>query len=713
MTTRDLSAFFAPTSVAIVGASNDTTTLRGRIPMQMLKGGYEGPIWPVHPRETEIQGLKTYASMKDLPGKLDLALICIPSSGVIEALEQAADAGARAAFVYTAGFAEEGEENRALQVKLTEMARRRGILMAGPNGVGLLSADSRLAATFSPSISWEDFEAARGNTSKPRTAIIAQSGGLAFSISLRGAARGLSFSKIVSTGNEADVDAVDFLEHMIDDPGTQIIILFLESIRRGPEFMRAAQRARAAGKSIIVTKVGRTAAGSRAAASHTASMTGTDAVADAVFRQCGVIRVDDIDELIDVALACAFCPPARGNRVGIVTVSGGVGGWMSDMLGMHGLDVPAFSPTLQGKLREFLPSFAAVFNPVDVTAGAGATDHHVRSLETVAASDEVDAIVVVTALSIEGGLKREEARYRAVAAQSNKPIVFFSYPLPMPGIVPWIAEMGIPVYLSLRGCARAVAALVERGKPAPERPSTTSADATPKSTPPELLEAGQTLTEYESKRLLETYAIPGPAQTLVRTADEAVAASKDLGYPVALKIQSRAIAHKTEMGGVRLGLGDERAVREAFTRVIESARYGAPFASIQGILVQRMAPAGLEALAGVVNDPVFGPIVTVGLGGIHTEIFKDVASAPAPLDEAQALDLLQRLKAWPLFAGARGAQPADAKALARTVAALSRFAWDHRAHIAEIDLNPIFVHVDGKGVSVADALIVTAGKKEA
>jgi acetate---CoA ligase (ADP-forming) len=712
MTSRDLSPFFAPTSVAIVGASNDTTALRGRIPMQMLKGGYEGPVWPVHPRETEIQGLKTYASMKDLPGKLDLALICIPSSGVLEAVEQAAGAGARAAFVFSGGFAEEeGDENKDLQARLTETARRCGILVAGPNGVGLLSADSRLAATFSPSISWENFEAARGDHSKPRAAVIAQSGGLAFSISLRGAARGLSFSKIVSSGNEADVDAVDFLEHMIDDPGTQIIIMFLESIRRGPEFMAAAKRARAVGKSIIVTKVGRTAAGSRAAASHTASMTGTDAVADAVFRHCGVVRVDDIDELIDVALACAMCPPAKGNRVGIVTVSGGVGGWMSDILSMQGLAVPEFSPALQAKLREFLPSFAAVFNPIDVTAGSGNTDHQIRSLETVAADDDIDALVVVVALSAEASLKRLEERYRAAAATKTKPILFFSYPLPNPGTVPWLAEMGYPVYLSLRGCARALAALVEQGKPLPEMSSATS--ASPKPTPPELLETGQTLTEHESKRLLDAYAIPGPAQTLVRTADEAVAAAKALGYPVALKIQSRSIAHKTEMGGVRLGLTDEKSVREAFIRIIESARYGAPFAAIQGLLVQRMAPTGLEALAGVVNDPVFGPMVTVGLGGIHTEIFKDVASAPAPLDEAQALELLQRLKAWPLFAGARGAAPADAKAMARTVAALSRFAWDHRAHIAEIDLNPIFVHADGKGVSVADALIVTAGENEA
>ena len=364
MTKRDLTAFFDPQSIAIVGASADTGTLRGRIPMQMLKGGYAGPIWCVHPREKEIQGIKTYASMKELPGKLDLALICIPSAKVLEAVEEAADAGARAAFVYSGGFAEEeGDTNKALQQQLTETARRRGIHVAGPNGVGLLSADSKLAATFSPSIAWDAFVKAPDLKHKPRAAIIAQSGGLAFSISLRGAARGLLFSKIVSSGNEADVDAVDFLEHMIDDSGTQVVIMFLESIRRGPEFIRAAQRARAAGKSIIVTKVGRTAAGSRAAASHTASLTGADAVADAVFRSCGVVRCDDLDELIDVALACTFCPPAKGNRVGIVTVSGGVGGWMSDVLSLQGLGVPEFGKGLQGQLREFLPSFAAVFNP--------------------------------------------------------------------------------------------------------------------------------------------------------------------------------------------------------------------------------------------------------------------------------------------------------------------------------------------------------------
>lgn len=711
MTIRDLTPFFDPQSIAIVGASADTATLRGRIPMQILRGGYAGKIWAVHPREKEIQGLKAYRAMKELPDKLDLALICIPSDKVIEAVEQAADAGARAAFVFSGGFAEEeGDAAKALQAKLTETARRRGILVAGPNGVGLLSADSRLAATFSPSIAWDAFEKAPSLRHRPRAAIIAQSGGLAFSISLRGAARGLLFSKIVSSGNEADIDAVDFLDHLVDDPGTQVIIMFLESIRRGPEFMRAAQRARAAGKSIIVTKVGRTAAGARAAASHTASMTGADAVADAVFRSCGVMRCDDLDELIDVALACTFCPPAKGNRVGIVTVSGGVGGWMSDVLSLQGLEVPEFSRSLQGRLREFLPSFAAVFNPVDVTAGSGTTDHHVRSLETVLDSDEVDALVIVQALSTDVGLKREAERYRAAAAARKKPIVMFSYPLPMDGMVPWLAEMGYPVYLSLRGCARAIAALVERGQPVP--PALPDAKAAGDvAVPPELREPGQSLTEHESKRILDAYGIKGPAQSLARTADEAVAAAKALGFPVALKIQSRAIAHKTEMGGVKLRLGDEAAVRDAYAGIIDGARKAAPSADIQGVLVQRMAPAGLEALTGVVVDPTFGPMITVGLGGIHTEIFKDVASAPAPMDAEQALTLLRQLKAWPLFAGARGTRTADVEALACTIAALSRFAWDHRDRIAEVDLNPVFVHPQGEGVSVADALIVTAAKQ--
>lgn len=709
MTRRDLSPLFEPETIAIVGASNDTGALRGRIPMQLIKGGFRGKLWPVHLREKEIQGLPAYPSLADLPGKLDLALIVIPADKVLEAVSQAADAGARAALVFTSGFAEEGGEgNKALQEELGKLARERNILLAGPNSVGFLNAGRRIAATFSPSIAWEDFERERKAGERPRTAIVSHSGGLAFSISLRGAARGLSFSKIISTGNEADVDCADVLEHLIDDLETGVVILFLEQIRRGRAFMAAAARALAKGKAIVATKVGRSAAGARAAASHTASLTGPDAVHDAVFRRYGVIRVDDIDELIDVAAAFTFCPVARGRRVGIVTVSGGVGGWMADALTGQGLQVPELSAALQGRIREFLPSYGSAFNPVDVTAGSTQNDHHVRALETVAASGEVDAVVVVSALSSDVGLKREEARFRAIGTgqRQSKPVLLYTYPLPKEGMVPWLADMGLPVYLSLKGCARAIAALAEHGA---LRDAVPALPGEPKAgdVAPELLEAGQSLTEVEAKRLLAPHGIAGPPHVLARDADGAVAAARSLGLPVALKIQSRAIPHKTEVGGVLLRLASEAEVREGVARILRSARETAPFARIDGLLVQRMAPPGLEAIVGASRDPVFGPIVTVGLGGIHAEVLQDVASAPAPIGEADALALIRQLRAWPLLEGVRGAKPADAEALARIVAALSRFASDYQANVAEIDLNPVLVHPRGEGVSVVDALIVT------
>lgn len=703
---RDLKPLFEPASIAIVGASNEITKLRGRIPMQLIKGGFKGQLWPVHPRETEIQGLKVYASLKDLPGKPDLALIVIPSDKVLQALEEAADAGARAAIVYTAGFAEEGEHNRALQDQLAATARARGIAMVGPNSVGALSAASAMVASFSPSVDFANFERARSTASQGRVAIVSQSGGLAFALSGRGARRGLLFSAIVSTGNEADIDCVDVLDYLIDDDNTSIVMMFLETIRRGRAFMEAASRAIEKGKTIIVTKVGRSAAGARAAASHTASLTGADAVFDAVFRHYGVIRVDDLEEMIDVACAFAFCPPAKGRRVGVVTVSGGVGGWLSDALVAQGLSVPEFSPALQGTIREFLPSYGSAFNPVDVSAMSLETDHRIRSMEVVAQSPEVDAIVNVVALSSDTWMAKETARIAAVTAKRERPVMFYSYPIPKEGSIEAMAQAGCPVYSEVKGCARALRALVDYGaiKAAPPR---VPAPASPAKIPAELLLQGVSLTEFEAKALLTPFGIQGPRHMLARTPDDAVAAARKLGYPVALKIQSRAIPHKTEVGGVVLKLADDKAVRAEFAHIMEGARYAAPFADIAGILVQRMAAPGLEAIVGVTNDPVFGPIITVGLGGIHAEILKDTQSAPAPIDETQALALLRQLKAWPLFEGVRGAKPADAAALAKVVAGLSRFAHEYAGQIADIDLNPVLVHEDGRGVSVVDALIVT------
>jgi acyl-CoA synthetase (NDP forming) len=704
MRRRDLGALFAPASVAIVGASNDVSTLRGRVPMQMLKGGYGGNIWPVHPREREVQGLSAYPSLAALPDKLDLALIIIPADKVIEAVEQAADAGARAALVYTSGFAEEGTEiQQDRQRQLAATASRRGISLIGPNSVGFLSTESRLVATFSPSIAWSDFERGPGTSGRGRVAIVSQSGGLAFSISLRGAARGLSFSKVISTGNEADADCVDVLEHLIDDPDTRVVILFLESVRRGRRFIEAAHRALTKGTRIIAAKVGRSAAGSRAAASHTASLTGADAVFDAVALTYGIDRVDDIDAMIDLACGYTFCPTAKGRRVGIVTVSGGVGGWMSDAAIAEGLEVPEFSASLQRRIREYLPSYGSAFNPVDVSAQATQNDHHIRSIETVIAADEVDQLVVVNALSSDQTLVKHMDRFAAVTREATKPVLMYSYPLPKEGIVGTLAGIGYPVYLSLPGCARTLRALADRGdieRAPPARPRPLAKDT------PLALPAGAVLTEFEAKALLSGYGIAGPPQVLARTAADAVSAARGIGFPVALKIQSPAIPHKTEIGGVMLGLADPGSVEAAFATIMAQAVEAVAEDAIDGILVQSMAGKGIEVIVGAVRDPVFGPIVTVGMGGIYAEILSDTQSAPAPIDVSGALELLKRLKAWPLLDGARGQERFDTAALAEMVAGLSRFAFEHASCVVEVELNPVIVQSEGGGASAVDALIV-------
>ncbi len=344
---RDLTPLFRPRSLAVIGASNDPAKIRGRILAQIVRGGYPGRIFPIHPAQTMIQGLPAFAAIDKAPGPIDLALIAIPAESVPAMLLECAAAGVRSALVFSSGFAEEeGDGHRALQDRIRAIARDSAMAVAGPNSVGMLDLAEPLAAAL-PGL--------RENPSSRRIGIISQSGGLGFALFNRGLKRNLVFSTVINTGNEADLDACDILEFMLDDERTGVVLMFVEAIRRGRRFIELAQYALAQDKPIIVAKIGRSPAGSRAAASHTASLTGSDAVHDAVFRRYGVIRADDQDDMLDIAAACALCPPPAGRRVGIVTISGGVGGWLADTLEAHGLLVPAFGAALQRRIRGFLP----------------------------------------------------------------------------------------------------------------------------------------------------------------------------------------------------------------------------------------------------------------------------------------------------------------------------------------------------------------------
>ena len=705
---RDLSPLFRPASVAVIGASADTSHIRGRVTAQMLKCGFPGRVFPVHPREVEIMGLKAYPAISAVPEPVDLALIAIPAEAVPGVLEECAAAGVRAAYVFSSGFAEEGGDKRAQQERIREISRRTGLIVAGPNAIGFMNVTLPIVASFTPAVDLSALPRLRAQPAERRIAIVSQSGGLAFAFFNRGLQRRLPFSYAVNTGNEADLDLTDVGEFLLDDPGTGVILMFVEQVRRGAAFMAMAERSLALGKPLIVAKIGRSAAAQRAAVSHTASLAGADRAYEAVFERFGVIRGEDQDDMLDIAAAAALAPEPRGKRVGIVTISGGVGGWLADALESQGLAVPEFSAELQGQVRNFLPSFGAAGNPIDITAQAIGTDYRLRSVETLEASDEIDAIVVASSLTNDTRLPLEKARLREIAAKRRKPILFYSYPLPSEAARAELEEIGVPLYTGIRGVARGLSLLAERA----DRRRALAPAATDGRSPGyaaalrRLDAAKQTLAEVEALAVLGEYGIPSPRHRLVRSAAEAAAAASEIGFPVALKVQSPQIPHKTDAGAVALGLLDAREVAAAFERVLAGAHRAAPDAAIMGVLVQAMAKPGLELILGVSRDETFGPLLLLGRGGVEVEAMAEAMMTPLPVDAGEASRLVARLDRGRLFGAGRSRAARDRDALARLIVSLARFASDFAGRVREIDLNPVILGAEGEGIAVVDALMV-------
>jgi acyl-CoA synthetase (NDP forming) len=520
----------------------------------------------------------------------------------------------------------------------------------------------------------------------------------------------LRFTYQASAGNQTCLEAHDYVDWLLDTGGADIFLAYLEAIRDAARFRAVADKAAALGKPMILAKVGRSEAGRRAAASHTGALAHSGAVDDAIFRHHGIIRGEDLDHMLDMAAAFAFCKLPRGNRVAVITGSGGSAVWMSDLLASHGLELPVLEEDLQRRLMALLPSYASAQNPVDGTAQAIHEVGYAKLVEIVRESQRIDTILLIGSLANEATAKQRAEELAAVTDDTDQPIILSTYTTATPGAMAAFAEAGIPCYTSMPSCARAIRALVDYGQFQARRRKA----QTVQQTQPGLLEevrrslaaAGPVLTENETKDLLARYGVPRPAEALVTSAEEATAEAARIGGPVALKVQSPDITHKTEAGAVALGIIGEAAARESYQRVIDNAKSAHPDAAILGVLVQAMAAPGIEIILGVTRDPVFGPMLMVGLGGIHVEVLRDVVFAPVPLGKDEALRLLSELKGAALLDGMRGAPPGDRVALAELIATLSRFVADHGDLIEEIDLNPVIVHPEGQGFTVVDALIV-------
>ena len=697
-----LDTLLSPGSVAVIGASPDPHKIRGALLHLLRKNGFGGRIIPVNPSYTEINGLPCYPNVAAAGGGADLALIAIPAAGVLAALEECAAAGVRNAVVISSGFAEDAAAEPDLQERVAALARHTGMRVCGPNGEGFHNEVARVSATFSPAV---DRDADDNPTAlQARIGIVAQSGGMGFALYNRGRALGLSFSTVVSTGNEADLTVADFLAHMVADPDTAAVLLFLESIRDAAAFATAAAAAAAAGKMIVAIKVGRSLVGKLAAASHTASMTGWDAGYDALFRRHGIAVATELDEALTVAAALAAQPPARGGRVAVVTVSGGAGAWAADALAAAGLELPELGQATQAAIRAFIPSYGSARNPVDMTAGGIQGGGMLRAIRLLIEDPAVDQVAVVVTLSNPARVSIDIPDLAALLAQRIKPVLFYSYTLPSPLGRRLLADAGAVICPSMAALAAAARALAERGRfvaAAPRAPY-----ALPEAVRARLSPAGP-VAEHEAKALLAACGVPMAPSRLVRDA-AGLADAAALGFPLALKIQSTAIPHKTEAGGVRLGIAGVPELEAAHAGILGNAARHAPNARIDGVLAEPMAAPGVEVIVGVVRDPDFGPVVMVGAGGTATELFGDTAYRLAPVTEAEATAMLRSLRIAPLLDGFRGKPPADLPALARLVALVSRVADAGRDRVAEIELNPVIVHPAGQGCTVADALMTLA-----
>jgi acyl-CoA synthetase (NDP forming) len=706
----DLRPLLSPKSLAIVGAAADDS-LRGRLTKQLIEHGFDGPIYPVTRSQDEVLGYKAYRTIGDIPEPVDLAVIVVPAAHVISTIEQCGARGIPAAVIISSGFGEEKSAEAARRdAELRAVAARLDMAICGPNSEGLVNPLRPLVATFSPV--FHDHTKPllpEGSRAKP-IAVSCQSGALTFSFLSRGAPRQLKFTTQVSSGNQTVLEAHDYIEAAIDSGAADIFLVYLEGIRQPARFRAVANKAAQAGKPLIVAKVGRSDAGRRAAASHTGALAQSGAIDDAMFRHHGIIRGEDLDHMLDVAAAFAFCKLPKGNRVAIITGSGGSAVWMSDILSAHGLELPVLEDDIQAKIMAMLPSYASALNPIDATAQAIGEVGYKPIVELVRQSQRIDTILLIASLANETTAKKRAEELAGIVEKTDQPLLLSTYTTATAGAMAAFAEIGMPCYTSMPSCARAIKALVDYGKfreriarrPAPVETTPSVRQTVGRA----LRESGKVLTEVNAKALLAAYGMKRPSEFLATGEDDASDAAMRIGGAVALKVQSADILHKTEAGAVALGLGGDAAVRDGYRAVLARAKAAHPDAQIDGVLVQAMAKRGQEMILGITRDPVFGPMLMVGLGGIHVEVLKDVAFAPVPLDADDALALLGELHGAALLDGVRGAKPADKVALAELMVALSRFAADHSEQIAEIDLNPVIVHPAGEGLSVVDALIV-------
>lgn len=697
----DLTPLLSPSAIAVVGASRDLAKMGGRCVHYLKRHGFPGDIFPVNPSGGEIQGLTVRASISEVPEGTDCAILAISGAHVPAALEECGSRGIRSAIVLASGFAETGVDGRAAQEELTDLARSLGILVCGPNSNGLVNLNRRVAATSNPTL---DADLVPGGI-----AVISQSGGLSLgSMLYLGPRRNIGFNYQISTGNEAGVEAADFAWHCLHDDTTTAIALLVEGFRTPAKILAVAEEAARRDVPMTLLKLGRTTAGRRIAASHTALLTGAAEAQSAFLARAGIVEVSDVEELYEVAHLCAQAHGARGGKLAVVSPSGGGAILAADICADAGVPLADLSATTRAAIGEVLPDFAAIDNPLDLTAiGTSDPTIYPACLDALLADDDVGVALLFFTVN-----RNYDSLMHAVVERSrasDKPIVCVGLGGGLSGRgFTILEEGGVPVFRSLHDGIRAARSVLSyaafRERNGESLPVTVDVDVSV--VPPEL---EGTQTEGVLYPILKALGLPVLPFQSVADVDEALVAADAIGYPVVLKGVAAAVAHKTEAGLVRLGIDSPAALREAWVsladRMEELICDGIAF---DRVLVQQHAPGGLEVIVGVKQEPGWGSVVLVGLGGVLAEALADTALATAPLGADEAAQLPRRLRAARLFNGFRDAPPRDTEALAALLERVAALADQLGDRLVELDLNPVIIYERGRGVAIADALAVLA-----
>jgi len=709
---NSLNAIFSPESVAIIGASNTPGKVGHDIFANILRGGYTGTLYPVNPKARSILSVKAYPSISDIPDPVDLAIIILPPKASLAAVEESVRKGIKGVVIVSAGFREVGGEGLEIENNIVSICRNAGVRLVGPNCLGVINPipSISLNASFSARMP------AAGNIS-----FISQSGALCTAVLDFAADRDIGFSKFISIGNKADVDELDLLQYLHEDMETAVIMLYLEELRKGPEFIRIVKEITSGVRStpVLVIKSGRTSAGARAAASHTGALAGTEAVYDAIFKQAGILRVDSIDELFDFANAFSYKQESAlgkmvrklptGNRVAIVTNAGGPGILATDMTVSSDLELAVFQKETVEELASYLPLAANTHNPVDII-GDASQDRYENALRTVIKDEGVDgALVILTPQSMTNALATAEAIVR-VARGSRKPILCcFMGIIDVSAGVKYLQEHGYPVYRFPENAAKAFGVLYKYAKwlhreHLAQFDLSHDRDGAARVIAQYLAEGKTHLGELDCIELLKCYGFPVLSSQLAKSDVEAAEMAEAIAFPVVMKIVSPQILHKTDANGVVLGIKNKEDAKTAFHDIIEGAKKFKPDALIDGVLVEKMAQRGGEVILGMSRSS-FGPLLMFGLGGIFVEVFQDVVFRLGAIGRNEARRMIREIKGFKLLDGFRGRPKSDIEALERAVVSLSNMAANHR-EIKEMDINPLLVHPEGEGITVADCRII-------